>query len=120
MNGTGRGEYRQELLAALSALLSQRVVLHYEIVRSNGVVMDDHPATTTLLAPGRELLEQPGRNVLPRHLHQSEMGHIEDLGPGLVLGQGLLETPQHGLLVVDRLHVDEVDNDDPADVRSRS
>ena len=44
------------------------------------------------------------------------MGDVEDLGPGLVLGQRLLKTSQHLLLVVNRLHVDEIDNDDPPNI----
>ena len=101
---------------AKRATHAKEIVLGAEFVGSNGVLMDDHASAAAVLTLRGELLEQPGRDVLPRHLNQPEVGHLEDLGPGLVLGQGLLEPSQHLLLVVDGLHVDEVDDDDAADV----
>ena len=59
---------------------------------------------------------RPSDDPLAGHLHQAQLGDVEDLGAGLVPGQGLLEAPQHVVAVRADLHVDEVDDDDPADV----
>src|ERR687892_566606 len=64
----------------------------------------------------RERLQQPGGDLLPGYLEESQRGDVEHLGAGLVPGQGLLERPDHVVAVSLEQHVDEVDDDDPADV----
>src|SRR5690606_8900821 len=54
--------------------------------------------------------------LLPGDLHQTQMGEAQHVGLGLVLTQLLLQTPEDHLLVLLRLHVDEVDHNDPAEV----
>ena len=48
--------------------------------------------------------------------HRPELGDVEHLGAGLVPGQGVAEHPDHLVAVRPDLHVDEVDDDDAADV----
>src|SRR2546422_8213262 len=64
----------------------------------------------------RERLDQALGDPLAGHLHQAKVGDVEHLGPRLVAGQGVLEGPQDLVAVLPDLHVDEVDDDDPADV----
>ena len=45
-----------------------------------------------------------------------EVGDVEDLSAGLVAGQRVAERGDHGVAVLADLHVDEVDDDDAADV----
>ena len=59
---------------------------------------------------------EPLRHPLAGHLDQPQLGDVEDLGPGLVPGQGGPEHPHDLVAVRLDLHVDEVDDDDPADV----
>src|SRR5581483_8882608 len=61
-------------------------------------------------------LDESFRDPLPGHLDQTELGDFEDLGAGLVAGEGVAEGPHDLLAVLADLHVDEVDDDDPADV----
>ena len=54
--------------------------------------------------------------IIVVNLDETEVGHLEHLGAGLVLGQVLTEPQQNRVLVLLALHVDEVDHDDAADV----
>ena len=82
----------------------------------NGVVMDDHPRP-----PHSSHLDENCSAARPKR-SSSSSPPVRDgtrRRPGswsCPWPTPPLETPQHGLLIVDRLHVDEVDNDDPADV----
>ena len=59
---------------------------------------------------------QAGADPLARHLHQPERGHLGDLVTGAVAAQALDQAPQHEVAVGLEHHVDEVDDDDAADV----
>ncbi len=59
---------------------------------------------------------RPSRDPLAGHLHQAQLRDLEHLGAGLVAGQGVAEAAAHLVAVRLDLHVDEVDDDDPADV----
>src|SRR5439155_26330228 len=89
--------------------------LREEQALEEGFVEDDSSAGAGG-ADGREGLDQALRHPFPGHLDQAEVGDIEDLGAGLVSGQGVAEGPHDLLPVLLDLHVDEVDDDDPADV----
>ena len=55
-------------------------------------------------------------HALAGHFDESQGGHGQDVGAGLVLLEGFLEGFVEDLLVFAGLHVDEVDDDQPADV----
>ena len=63
-----------------------------------------------------ERLEQAGADPLAGHLHQAERGHLGDLVAGAVAAQALDQAAQHQVAVGLQHHVDEVDDDDAADV----
>src|SRR5262249_40513891 len=62
------------------------------------------------------VVEQARALALPRHLDQAQIGHRERLGARAVLAQLRAQLLQHRSLVALDLHVDEVDDDDAADV----
>src|SRR5215218_6029157 len=79
--------------------------------------MGDHHAAPVAGGAGlREAVEQAARDALAGHLDQAEGRHLHDLALGLVPDQGGPEAVDHGLLVALEQHVDEVDDDDAADV----
>src|SRR5262245_20449490 len=53
---------------------------------------------------------------LPGHLDQPQLGDREHAGPRLVLGQHPPQCVEDLLAVIEPLHVDEVDDDDPAEI----
>src|SRR4029079_11411047 len=63
-----------------------------------------------------ERLEQALPDALARHLDQAERRHLGDLVLRPVAAEALGEPAQHELAVRLEDHVDEVDDDDPADV----
>ena len=63
-----------------------------------------------------EGLEQALADPLAGHLDQAQLGDVEHLGAGLVPGQRLAEGLDDVVAVPGDLHVDEVDDDDAADV----
>ena len=63
-----------------------------------------------------ERLEQTGADPLPGHLDQAQRGHLGDLVAGAVAAEALDQAPQHQVAVGLQHHVDEVDDDDAADV----
>jgi hypothetical protein len=67
------GFYRQRWIRAGLLFEVTDGSLGEHLVGSNRVLMDDHSTTTTMLTPGRELLEQPGGDVLSSHLDQTEV-----------------------------------------------
>src|SRR5690606_9702048 len=78
--------------------------------------VDHHAAAFAALARLAERLQQPRAYPLPCHLHQTERGDLGDLVLGAVPGQALDQPAQHQLPVGLQHHVDEVDDDDAADV----
>ena len=79
-------------------------------------VLDEDAAAGAVLAGLREHLHEPGAHALARHLDQAERGHLGDLVLRAVPAQALHETAQHEVAVGLEHHVDEVDDDDAADV----
>src|SRR5207248_6912966 len=61
-------------------------------------------------------LARPVRDVLARHLDQSERGDLNDVGLGPVALELVLQRSLDGGAVLRVRHIDEVDDDDPADV----
>ena len=55
-------------------------------------------------------------DVLARHLHEPERRDVDDVGPGAVAGEGLVEGRLDRAPVGLVVHVDEVDDHDAADV----
>ena len=87
----------------------------HRLVRDRGH-RDDATSTVTCGAGFREDLRQTRARALARHLHQAQLGDLEDVAPHLVLLEGGIERV-HDVLLVSRIHhVDEVDDDDAPDV----
>jgi hypothetical protein len=63
-----------------------------------------------------ERLEQTLSDPLAGHLHQTQRRHLGDLMLGPVPSQALDETPMNQVTVALENHVDEVDDDNAADV----
>ena len=61
-------------------------------------------------------LAHPVGHVLARHLDEPERRDLDHVGLRAVLVERLAERLQHGVAVARPGHVDEVDDDDPADV----
>src|SRR5215831_68140 len=80
-----------------------------------GVGLRD-PAPLARRAHGREQRAEILAHALARHLDQAQLGDLQHVRARLVLGQRSLERTVHLLAVLRRLHVDEVDDDDPAEV----
>ncbi len=83
---------------------------------STGSSCTDQAAAVTVLAGLAERLEQAGADPLARHLHQAQRGDLGDLVAGAVTAQALDQPAQHQVAVGLQDHVDEVDDDDAADV----
>src|ERR671912_148633 len=79
-------------------------------------VGDHHAAAVAGGAGLGEAVEQAAGDALAGHLDQAERRHLHHLALGLVPDQGGPEAFDHGLLVALEQHVDEVDDDDAADV----
>src|SRR5215218_1422171 len=77
---------------------------------------DDDAAAAAVLARLGEDLEQALTDPLAGHLHQAERGDLGNLVLGAVAAQALGEPAQHEVAVALEHHVDEVDDDDAADV----
>ena len=74
------------------------------------------PRPSQIGAHGGELGEQALADALAGHLDEAELGDREHLRAGLVAGQRVAEHLDDLVAVVPDLHVDEVDDDDAADV----
>ena len=83
---------------------------------STGSVWISRPRPLPGSARLAERLQQPLPDPLAGHLHQPERGDLGDLVLGAVPAQALGEPAQHQLAVALQHHVDEVDDDDAADV----
>src|SRR3954471_16973493 len=75
----------------------------------------DATAVAALTGLG-EGLQQPAADALARHLDEPERGHLGDLVLGAVARQAFEHPAKHELAVALQHHVDEVDDDDAADV----
>ena len=82
----------------------------------NGLVVGDHAAAVAGLAVLAEDLQQAGAHALSRHLHQAKAGDLGNLVLGPVAAQAFDQAAEHQVAVGLEHHVDEVDDDDAADV----
>src|SRR5690606_20790769 len=73
-------------------------------------------AAVAVLALLGERLRQTGADLLARQLHQAKARDLRHLVTGTVAAQALDEAAQQQLAVAGEHHVDEVDDDDAADV----
>ncbi len=64
----------------------------------------------------REDLDEAGANALTGHLDQTQRSHLGDLVLGPVASQALEQSTHDKVAVALQHHVDEVDDDDAADV----
>ena len=101
---------------ATTAALRLAALLTAGAAPLDGGVLDEDAAAGAVLAGLREHLHEPGAHALARHLDQAERGHLGDLVLRAVPAQALHETAQHEVAVGPEHHVDEVDDDDAADV----
>ena len=78
--------------------------------------MQDDPPASAVRARRREGLDQARAELLAGQLHQAQRRHFRHLVTGAVASQRLGQPPQHQVAVGLQHHVDEVDDDDAADV----
>src|SRR5699024_2907937 len=97
-------------------LLLRPVFLLLPVLFANGIVVDDEPAAVAALTRGGEGFNQPLPDPLTGHLYQPQRGHFGDLVAGAVPAAAFHQAAQHELAVRFQHHVDEVDDDDAADV----
>ena len=76
----------------------------------------DDAMPAAVRAGGVRLREEALFEALARHFEQAQFGNRDDVGARLVVAARILERTHHLLLVFARLHVDEVDDDEPADI----
>ena len=77
---------------------------------------DEQAAAVAVLARHPERLEQARTDPLTGHLYEAERGDLGHLVLGAVTRQALEQPAQHEIAVALEHHVDEVDDDDAADV----
>ena len=82
----------------------------------DGIVVHDHTSAGTDLAVLAERLEQAESQLLARHLHQTQRGDLGDLMLRPVAAEAFDQAAQHQIAVGLEHHVDEVHDDDAADV----
>ena len=80
------------------------------------MVVHDEPSALARLAGGGEGFDQALTHALARHLHEAQRGDLGDLVARAVTTQALHQAAQHEVAVRLEHHVDEVDDDDAADV----
>ena len=116
--GVRRGRRRRLrlLLVAAATAAAAAFGLLRRAVLEDGLVVHDDAAAGADLAGLAERLEQAEAELLAGHLHEAERRDLGDLVLGAVAGEALDEAPQHEVAVRLEHHVDEVDDDDAADV----
>ncbi len=85
-------------------------------VVGDGFVGEQIAPTVAVAAGFAKRLDEVLAGSLPGHLHQAQFGDLENVGSRLVLPKRVPEGPIGLLAMVGRLHVDEVDDDQPADI----
>ena len=107
------------LAALLATLAAASARLGLAAGRRRGVdrvAVQQDAAAGAVRARRRERLDQAGAQLLSRQLDQPERRHLGHLVTGAVPGQRLGQPAQHQVAVGFQHHVDEVDDDDAADV----
>src|SRR5690606_21599042 len=111
--GNGHGNVR----ANFGGPILQRFLFDQAQYRQGqGLNVADGAAAVTARADNSAGLAQGRTQALARHLQQAEAGDPAYLNPGAVGFQAFTDTLFHGTLVLGRGHVDEVDDDQTADV----
>ena len=80
------------------------------------VVVNDEAAALAGLTRGGERLNEALAHALAGHLHQAQRGDLRDLVARTVASQALDQATQHEVPVGFQHHINEVDDDDAADV----
>ena len=117
--GGHRGDRLLLGLALLRAPATPAAGLGFAAGRRRGVdrVGVQHDAATAAVRTCRgEGFDQPGAQLLAGQLHQPQRGHLGHLVARAVAAQRLGQPSQHQVAVGLENHVDEVDDDDAADV----
>src|SRR5665213_1223695 len=78
--------------------------------------LDDETAPVTDSTDARHGLEEPFVDALSRHLDEAKFADVKNLSAGLVARKRLAQRRGDRLAIALGLHVDEVDDDDAADV----
>ena len=76
----------------------------------------EHASASTVRALIGKVGEQTLADALTRHFNKSQLRNLEHLCARLVSGQSISESVEHLAPVFADLHVDEIDNDDAANV----
>ena len=82
----------------------------------DGVGVDDEAAAVAVVARLGEDLDEARPDALAGHLDEAERGDLGDLVLGAVPTEALEQAPHDEVAVALEDHVDEVDDDDAADV----
>ena len=104
--------------ATAAASAAGRLALDLGLVDApvDGVGVDDEAAAVAVLARLGEDLDEPGADPLAGHLDEAERGHLGDLVLRAVAAEALEQPAHDEVAVALEDHVDEVDDDDAADV----
>ena len=100
----------------LGGLFVSRALVGACVAPLDGIRVDDVPASLARLAHGRESLDEPLPDPLAGHLDEAERRDFGDLVARAVAPKAFDEPAKDELAVGLQHHVDEVDDDDPADV----
>ena len=98
------------------ALLHRLLLDHAQHVQCRRLDVSDHAGAVAARAGDVRTLVQRRAQSLARQLHQAESGDLARLDPGAVVMQGVLDALLDLTLVLGVLHVDEVDDDQAAEV----
>ena len=83
---------------------------------SSQALVEDDASPIAVGAGGRDRLDQAFGDPLSRHLHETQLLDVENLGSGLVASQRPAQLGADRFAVALRLHVDEVDDDNAANI----
>ena len=93
-----------DVIRRATATAAQRLIMHNQATAS------------TLLTGLREDLKQTGTQTLTGHLNQTQRGHLSHLVLGTVTAQALNQATQNQVAVRLKHHVNEVNDDNAADI----
>ena len=108
-------ELNEEGLGTLLALVDQLTQPALDLDRDR-LLGADHALAVARRAWAGHDLPHPLGDVLAGHLHQAQRRDLDDEGLGAILVELLAQRLEHGVAVARAGHVDEVDDDDAADV----
>ena len=114
--GSGPAERRGAAVDAASGRRRLARGLRLVDASVDRVGVDDDAAPAAVLAGLGEDLDEPRADPLAGHLDEAERGHLGDLVLRAVAAEALEQAADDEVAVALEDHVDEVDDDDPADV----